>query len=291
MELPMTQLRQWPVLIFLLACTAGSMTACLSMRATPNWVERELESPSEAVLWEFSLSALRNQGFTMGSGANPGRLEIVSNWKKDLQAFKGDGKRTRATLRLERLGDGRYNIAVRVEVEVNEDIVQPLDPTFAKWEVAPDDKSMANIIVSRVVARTGVPLEITAGDNAEGVEGWESLQVRASSQRELIEDINRSLLEQGFPLRRVPGTDRRLIQSNWAVSLSQSIGKGRRERAILRVQLLGSGRFRVRANVEEQFNRDRQSPMDEASADWVDMRELPGRARDLLQAIKLRTEG
>lgn len=266
-----------------------SLTACASMRATPIWVEREIEASNEQVLWEYALSALESQGFPYGSGANPGKLEIISNWKKDLQAFKGKGNRKRATLRFERLGGGRYSLAARVEVEINQDITKPLDPTFAQWEVGPDDQAGANILVISIVARTGVPLEIAPAEGADGMESWESVVVKAASQRELTEDINRSLLALGYPLRKQPGPDRRLIQSNWNVELSSSIGEGLRQRATLRIQLLGSGRFRIRAKVDRQRNRDRQNPLDEASAQWVPLSEDLELTRTLLHAIEARS--
>ncbi len=149
--------RRWLSSLLLLpwpgACASSSKYA-------PEWQEDEIEAPSDRLLWEVTVFALEKERFPLGAQIDPVTLTAVSGWRNSLQPFRGKGRRTRAEVRYEPLGPGRYKVRVRVEQEVNMDIVRPLDLTYAKWEEAPDDPQAAAVILQRVRSWIGPQLEL-----------------------------------------------------------------------------------------------------------------------------------
>jgi hypothetical protein len=131
------------------------------------WVEAEVLAASERVLVEISVLALEKLDFPVGSGVDPTNLHAVSGWRNDLHPFRNQGQRTRAELRYERLGPAegspagaqRYRARVRVEREINKDIVRPLDLSYAQWESSPDDTETAKLLLTIVRSFLGTTLQ------------------------------------------------------------------------------------------------------------------------------------
>lgn len=142
------------VLVALLACALAFVAGCKSPFAEPEapWPSRELAAPSENIAWTVCSMALTKSGFPVGTGADPSTLTIVSGWKTQLAPFRGDGFRERAHLALEPTTPGHWRVEVRVERESNMDIKRPMDPSYAKWEPAPDNADAAELILERVRA-------------------------------------------------------------------------------------------------------------------------------------------
>jgi hypothetical protein len=131
----------------------------------PQWKSAELAPPSESVLWAVAGQELQRIGFPVGSDADPASLVIRTGWRTQLAPFRGKGHRERAEARIVELeaekGSGaRYRVEIRVERENNMDVVDPIDPTRAKWEEAPDDVETAQVVLHRIRSRLGNSFEV-----------------------------------------------------------------------------------------------------------------------------------
>lgn len=143
--------------LFLPLLLLAGLASCASKPAV--WVERELPLRSEVVLWQFSLAALRSAEYPVGLGADPSERRIESGWKTDLQPFRGEGTRERATIRFEPSEEG-FLVSVRVERDINQDILRPLDRSYAKWEPSPDNEARANYLLQQIESRLETPFEL-----------------------------------------------------------------------------------------------------------------------------------
>jgi len=142
-------------------CFAMLLTACQSGRDIPaQWISTTASAPSESAIWEVALQALAEQKFPIGAGVDAGARVATTGWKTSLAPFKGEGYRQRARLTLEPLEGGRYKLSLQVEKDTNEELVRPMDLSFAQWEAAPDDVQTAKILISKIDARLGEALEI-----------------------------------------------------------------------------------------------------------------------------------
>jgi hypothetical protein len=65
----------------------------------------------------------------------------------DLAPFRGDGWRERSIVQFTPVRPGRYSVQIRVQREVNMDIVRPLDANYAEWEPAPDNEARAQRVL------------------------------------------------------------------------------------------------------------------------------------------------
>lgn len=142
-----------------LAC-ASLATGCFSTGPKAQWVSREIACPSEQVLWEFLLLSLTKTGFPIGIGTDPAGRKLDSGWNMSLAPFKGEGWREKASVEYDRIGDGLYEVRVRVQREVNEDIMRPLDPSFAVWEPEEDDTAQAQHVLTFLVSFIGADLDV-----------------------------------------------------------------------------------------------------------------------------------
>lgn len=137
-----------------LALSFGA-SACFGARNDPRWIDSRVEAPSDNVLWEVTVVALQKNGFPIGSGLDRSRLVAVSGWHTSLAPFKGEGYRERCHVEYTPVEGKSYTVRVRVERERNEDIVRPLDLSYAKWEPDPDDERRANMVLGYVQTMLG----------------------------------------------------------------------------------------------------------------------------------------
>jgi len=149
-------------LAVLLALLAFPSVGCSSTPKEPEarWRTIEVEAPSDRMVWQLSLLALQNTGYPLASGTDSGARQVESGWKTDMQPFRGDGVRRRATIRLSPLEPGRWKLEARVKSEHNDNLVSPLDPTRAEWKPAPDDEQAAQILLMHVRARLKPAFEL-----------------------------------------------------------------------------------------------------------------------------------
>jgi hypothetical protein len=149
--------------LFLLAALVLSFAlgACqTSKRYPPQWSTSEIEVPSERLLWEVTVFALEKERFPVGTQLDPTTLTAVSGWRNSLAPFKGKGRRERAEVRYKAVGPRLYRVEVRVEREINQDPVRPMDLSYAEWESAPDNQEAANILMQRIKSWIAPGLEM-----------------------------------------------------------------------------------------------------------------------------------
>lgn len=140
-------------LLTVLACLtlAWGLEACASTnRHPPMWQVDEIEVPSERLLWEVTVFALEKEKFPLGTHLDPTTLTAVSGWRNSLAPFKGKGRRERAEVRYTAIGPKLYRVEIRVEREINQDPVRPMDLSYAKWESAPDSQDAAMVLLQRI---------------------------------------------------------------------------------------------------------------------------------------------
>jgi hypothetical protein len=139
----------------------AGLAACLSgPEVEPQWVESAVRAPTEQVLWNASLLALEKQDYPLGAVVDRSSGQLVSGWKTSLAAFRSQGWRTKAWIEFERGEAGQYQVQVRVQRETNEDIIRPLDPSYAEWESAADDERSARILMQTIRSYLNPELEL-----------------------------------------------------------------------------------------------------------------------------------
>ncbi|MFT7484340.1 MAG: hypothetical protein ACI9F9_000180 [Candidatus Paceibacteria bacterium] len=144
-------------LFLLLSMFAGCRAA-----PKPQWTPEEIPLCSTMRLWEISRLAMHKNGFpVVHIGFDPKTREALSGWHKDLHPFKGNGFRERVHIRY-KAGEkpGTLTLGVRVESQVNENLAKPLDPSYAKWVVAPDNTGRAKVVLQYIHSLLGADLNI-----------------------------------------------------------------------------------------------------------------------------------
>lgn len=151
----------WLLVPVLCLCLLG----CSSSEEGPDgeWLKAEVSVGSENFLLLICRNALNDQGFPVGAGLDADALTIVSGWRTQLAPFRGQGMRHRAHLRCTELEGDRWAVEVRVQSQVNMDIVRPTDLTYAEWEWRPDDQTQARVLLAQVRSLLGEPLELRTG--------------------------------------------------------------------------------------------------------------------------------
>ena len=147
--------------LFALAALPGCEALSFDDEPDPSWIERELEAPSENVLWQVSLQTLSHFDFPLGGGLAPDRLVASSGWRNTLQPFKDKGFRNRATIEIDPLSATRFNVRVRVERQRNRALANPLDLRYAEWDPQPDDEKEAAILMQHI--RSYLDTELPVG--------------------------------------------------------------------------------------------------------------------------------
>jgi hypothetical protein len=133
----------------------------------PKWIEETVEPPNEVILQQVTIHSLNKVGFPIGTGIEAGKLGGMSGWNTSLAPFKGEGYRERCYVEFEPLGGKRYHMRVRVEKQTNEDIMHPLDLSYADWTPAPDNDTRAKLVVGQVRAFLNPQFRTTAKQDAE----------------------------------------------------------------------------------------------------------------------------
>ena len=147
--------------LLLAGCTSVARQQSLDDKAE-QWRSLEVAAPSDRMVWQLMLLALQTQGFPLAAGTDPGARQVESGWKTDLQPFRGEGTRRKATLKLAPIEKGRWKLEARVRVQKNMNLVTPLDATRAEWEPTGDDPTTAQILLQHVRARLRPELEVGA---------------------------------------------------------------------------------------------------------------------------------
>ena len=139
--------------------------ACASSRPKPVWIEREVGAGNDRLLMDVTALAIQKSGFPVGAGIDPGRLVAVSGWQISLHPFRGKGFRAQCEVRYQRIEGRRYKVSIRVRKEKNDDILRPLDLTYAKWEPVEDDPVRARMVMQHIHSLLGT--EVSSGAPVE----------------------------------------------------------------------------------------------------------------------------
>jgi hypothetical protein len=134
-------------LLVLVVLAFGLFAGCASTAPEPQWQTARVRAGNERLLLEVTEMALRKTGFPVGAGLDPANLSATSGWKISLAPFKGDGYREQAVVRFTREGGGSFKAEARVRRERNDDVVKPMDLTYAQWEPEPDDVERARVLL------------------------------------------------------------------------------------------------------------------------------------------------
>lgn len=158
----MNLLARLTCLVLCLLPALGSASCASTNQHPPMWQVDEIEVPSERLLWEVTVFALEKEKFPVGSRLDPSTLTAISGWRNSLAPFKGKGRRERAEVRYTPVGPKLYRVEVRVEREINQDPVRPMDLSYAKWESAPDSQENAMVLLQRIRSWIAPGLEMRA---------------------------------------------------------------------------------------------------------------------------------
>ena len=148
-------------LLLALLSALSLLGSCIT--STPeNWVPADVPTVSTPRLWEVTRMAMEREGFPITRvGFEPTTKTAVSGWKMDLHPFRGNGIRERAEVRYEAgRKPGQMVLLVRVAHQNNMNIAKPLDPSYAEWEVGPDNQQRALVIQQYIRSMLGNSLEI-----------------------------------------------------------------------------------------------------------------------------------
>ncbi|MFN0009012.1 MAG: hypothetical protein ACKVXR_14010 [Planctomycetota bacterium] len=137
--------------------------SCSSLEPKPAWIEREISAGSDPLLMDCTALAIQKSGFPVGAGIDPGGLVAVSGWHISLAPFRGKGYREQCEVRYTRLSPGKYRAAIRVRRDKNDDILHPIDVTYAVWVPTPDNVDRARIVLQHINSLLGTGVEISSG--------------------------------------------------------------------------------------------------------------------------------
>ena len=135
--------------------------SCGSLSTTPDpvWIAKEVGAGSEPLLMDCTALAIQKSGFPVGAGIDPGRLVAVSGWHISLAPFRRKGYREQCEVRYERVSPGKYKCSIRVRHEMNDDILHPLDLTYAVWVAEADNVERARTVMQHIQSMLGPGVE------------------------------------------------------------------------------------------------------------------------------------
>ena len=76
--------------------------------------------------------------------------QMVSHWDTRLAPNRFEGKRSRAWIRFEPVGEGDWQVAVAVQMQRNADLDQPSQAVTAKWEATKPNLGHAGALVYKI---------------------------------------------------------------------------------------------------------------------------------------------
>ena len=141
-----------PVAALCALLAVASCTAFGPQVEDPYWVERELEDgpPRRDLLQACGLAVVR-------ADFPPGELDevagrVTSGWDVNLAPYSKRGTRSQAIVEVVPREERRtYQLRVRVRVQVNQEVHQPLVYEEAEWEDAREDRVRASEVMEHVL--------------------------------------------------------------------------------------------------------------------------------------------
>jgi hypothetical protein len=132
----------------------------------------------------------------------------------------------------------------------------------------------AALALGSVACATGKPSE------------WQTVEVRAASQRVLWQITAVAIEQEGFPIGAGLDPSTQIATSGWRLDLAPFKGQGFREQVQVKNERLEAGRFKLHVRVAKESNEDLVAPMDPSRAKWKKAPDDPERAQILIQRIK-----
>ena len=129
---------------------------CASTEPKPEWRSDVVVAESERVLWEVTVLALEKTGFPIGAKLEPDKLVATSGWMISLAPFRGKGFREQCEVRYTPESEREYRVEVRVRREKNDDLLHPLDLSYAEWVPEPDNPERAQIVLQYIRGMLGI---------------------------------------------------------------------------------------------------------------------------------------
>jgi hypothetical protein len=137
--------------LFVVFLSTGLAGACATNPEPPGvWREVELTAPSDRVLWQLSHLSLSKMDFPRGAVNDPASGTIQTGWRTRLHPFQGEGYRERAEIQIRPVESGSWMVRTRVGKQINEALLNPLDPSRAEWKWTRDDRNTAAILLMHI---------------------------------------------------------------------------------------------------------------------------------------------
>ena len=143
---------RWARAIAVVLAIAWSLAGCalVDPRPDPVWVTDEVDAQSDRVLFEVTRIAMEKTGFPLAAGLDETKLIAKSGWMISLAPFRGKGFREQCEVHYKPVGSLAYEVQVRVRREKNDDLLRPLDLTYAEWVAEPDNEERARIVLQYI---------------------------------------------------------------------------------------------------------------------------------------------
>lgn len=156
-EMPRSRLAFAAALASLSLALAGG---CKSDAPEGTWIKQEVEAENDRTLIDVTAIALQKSGFPVGAGIDPGKLTVVSGWHNSLAPFRGQGWREQCEVRYVKKSPRQYEVSIRVKKDKNDDLVHPLDISYAQWVAEPDDVDRARAVMQHIRSLLGTGIEV-----------------------------------------------------------------------------------------------------------------------------------
>jgi hypothetical protein len=135
-----------------LAASALLLGACNSVD-TKGQRSDGFPAPSQEMVYEASVLALREQGFVVDpDSSSPTAGVVKTRWDMSLQPFSGQGWRDQATVRIHPVPErpNHFTVEANVVREMNDNISQPSNAIMADWRTAVRVPETENVITRRI---------------------------------------------------------------------------------------------------------------------------------------------
>jgi len=134
-----------------LACLVlGCLVGCKASEPEPKWIRKSVEAENDRLLIDVTALALQKSGFPVGAGIDPGNLTVLSGWHTSLAPFRGEGWREQCEVRYAKHAPRHYEVSIRVRRDKNDDLVHPLDITYAQWLPQEDDVDRSRAVMQHI---------------------------------------------------------------------------------------------------------------------------------------------
>ncbi len=130
------------VFLCLLLLLGFSSCRLFQAHVPEQWEEAKIDTQNQKVLFEGIVLALGQEGFRVGTGAQPGKGVVRTAWRVNASPFKGKGWRERATVTFAQGEEGKSVVRARVHRETNESL-RPLLEGSAKWKRTDDQVNVS----------------------------------------------------------------------------------------------------------------------------------------------------